>query len=63
MRAVIFTAGLLILSACGATVEEDISSRSEYSPLGDAFFLPVDDQTRAALDASPAWAELVDSYQ
>ncbi len=63
MRAVIFTVGLLALSACGTTVEEDISSRSDYSPLGEVFFLPVDDSTRAALDASPEWAEFVEDYQ
>lgn len=63
MRAVIFVTGLLALSACGTTVQEDISSRSEFSPIRGSFFLPVDDQTRSALETSPEWADLVDSYQ
>lgn len=63
MRAVIFTLGSLALSACGTTVEEDISSRSDYSPLGEVFFVPVTDETRAALAASAEWSDFVDNYQ
>ena len=63
MRAAILTAALVGLTACGTTPQEDISSRSEFSPVRGSFFLPVDDQTRSALEASPEWADLVEAYQ
>ena len=63
MRAVILSTALLGLCACGVPPEEDISSRSGYSPLDTSYFVPVDGEVRDALATSDEWAELVDSYR
>ena len=52
--------GFAVLTACGVPAEEEISSRSDFKPLGHAFFVPVDP---AALEQSDAWADVVDSYR
>jgi len=62
MKPIICMVGLLALSACGATTGDDISSRSDYSPIRGSFFVPIDGQTRAALDTSPEWEDLVGRY-
>ncbi len=49
-----------MLAACGVPANEDISSKSDFKPLGQAFFVPVDP---AELAQSQAWAEVVESYQ
>lgn len=47
------------LAACGVPPEEDISAKSDFSPLGSSYFFPVDADE---LKRSKAWGELVDSY-
>ena len=49
-----------MLAACGVPPSEDISSKSDFKPLGSAFFVPVDP---TALEQSDAWDEFVKGYQ
>lgn len=60
MKNIMIIGTLAMLAACGVPASEDISSKSDFKPLGQAFFVPVDP---AALEKSDAWAELVESYQ
>ncbi len=52
--------GFAGLSACGVPPGEEISSKSDFKPLGQAFFVPIDPN---ALEQSEAWADVVESYQ
>ncbi len=49
-----------MLAACGVPPSEDISSKSDFKPLGTALFVPVDP---AALEQSDAWSSFVEGYQ
>ncbi|WP_298297481.1 hypothetical protein [uncultured Litoreibacter sp.] len=60
MKNVMIIGALAMLAACGVPANEDISSKSDFKPLGQAFFVPVNP---AELAQSQAWAEVVESYQ
>ena len=60
MKNVMIIGALAVLAACGVPPSEDISSKSDFKPLGTAFFVPVDP---AALEQSEAWGSYVESYQ
>lgn len=60
MTKYLLISGFAVLTACGVPQEEEISSKSDFQPLGQAFFVPVDP---TALEQSEAWAEVVESYR
>lgn len=60
MKNVMIIGALAMLAACGVPPSEDISSKSDFKPLGSAFFVPVDP---TALEQSDAWDEFVKGYQ
>lgn len=59
MRNYLVVGGFAVLAACGVPPSEEISSKSDFQPLGASYFVPVD---RSELEQSQAWGDLVDSY-
>ena len=59
MRNYLVVGGFAVLAACGVPPSEDISSKSDFRPLGTSYFVPV---VRSELEQSQAWRDLVDSY-
>ncbi len=60
MNKYLLISGFAVLTACGVPPGEEISSKSDFKPLGQSFFVPVDPN---ALEQSEAWAKVVESYQ